>query len=109
MVSAGPDELLPLRGVRVVEIAGLGPLPLCAMLLADLGASVIRIDQPRPTEKGVGVDTSRSMLHRGRSSTAIDLKSESRPRSFACDGGGRRHSLGRDEARCHGTPRLRSD
>src|ERR1700753_4049287 len=76
-MSVGPDEALPLRGVRVVESAGLGPLPLCAMLLADLGASVIRIDQPRSSEKGVGVDTSRSMLHRGRSVTAIDLKSES--------------------------------
>jgi alpha-methylacyl-CoA racemase len=76
-VSDARDESLPLRGVRVVEIAGLGPLPLCAMLLADLGASVIRIDQPRSSEKGVGVDTSRSMLHRARSSTVIDLKSES--------------------------------
>ena len=36
----------PLHDLRVVELAGLGPAPFCAMLLADLGADVIRIDRP---------------------------------------------------------------
>ena len=37
----------PLAGVRVVEVAGIGPGPFCAMLLADLGAEVVRVDRDR--------------------------------------------------------------
>ena len=36
----------PLHGIRVIEVAGIGPGPFCAMVLADLGADVIRIDRP---------------------------------------------------------------
>ena len=36
----------PLAGIKVVELTGIGPGPMCAMLLADLGASVLRIDRP---------------------------------------------------------------
>ena len=45
----------PLTGLRVVELASIGPGPLCAMLLADLGAEVIRIDRTEPS--GLGVPT----------------------------------------------------
>ena len=39
----------PLAGVRVIELAGIGPGPLCGMLLADLGAEVIQVDRPGPS------------------------------------------------------------
>src|SRR5690625_2883697 len=63
----------PLNGIRVVEFAGIGPGPLAAMLLADLGASVIRLDRPKGAEESVaGVG---SMLSQGRPMLGVDLKS----------------------------------
>jgi len=59
-----------LKGIRVVEMAGIGPGPFCAMMLADMGAEVIRLD--RLTEKGKGDRA--NVLNRGRQSLAIDLK-----------------------------------
>lgn len=60
----------PLKGIRIVEFAGIGPGPFCAMLLSDLGAEVVRID--RKETKGSG---SRSNIYlRGRRSVALDLK-----------------------------------
>lgn len=64
MTAAGP-----LAGLRVVEMAGIGPGPFCAMLLSDLGADVLRIDRaggPPPPFKDV--------VARGRRSLALDLK-----------------------------------
>ena len=61
----------PLQGVRVVEFAGLGPGPFCGMLLADLGADVVRIDRRTPTGGGLG---GTSLLDRGKRSIALDLK-----------------------------------
>jgi alpha-methylacyl-CoA racemase len=60
----------PLEGVRVVEIAGIGPGPFCGMLLADLGADVVRVDRP---EAGDGQRWPR-LLGRGRRSVVVDLK-----------------------------------
>ena len=65
----------PLTGMKVVEIAGIGPAPFCAMLLSDLGAEVIRIDRAGPVEKGVAIDASLDLFNRGRRSVAVDLKS----------------------------------
>jgi len=62
----------PLRELRVVELAGLGPTPFAAMALADLGADVIRIDRPQPTDVGVAD----AALARGRPSVVLDLKHE---------------------------------
>jgi alpha-methylacyl-CoA racemase len=60
----------PLSGLRVVELAGIGPAPFCAMLLADLGADVLRIDRP-----GAATAQARSqLLNRGRQSAIVDLK-----------------------------------
>jgi alpha-methylacyl-CoA racemase len=61
----------PLRGIRVVELAGIGPGPHACMILADLGADVIRIDRPggQPLTGG-----SHDLLTRGRPSAALDLK-----------------------------------
>ena len=62
----------PLHGVRVVEIAGIGPTPFAAMTLADLGADVIRVDRPTP---GLAVlDPTADLLGRGRPSVVLDLK-----------------------------------
>ncbi len=62
----------PLAGVRVVEIAGIGPGPHAATLLADLGADVIRVE--RPGGAGSPGDRSTDLLTRGRPSVALDLK-----------------------------------
>ncbi|MGH3942779.1 MAG: CaiB/BaiF CoA transferase family protein, partial [Pseudonocardiaceae bacterium] len=61
----------PLVGLRVLELAGLGPAPHAAMLLADLGADVVRVERPRGGLK-VGAAASDQML-RGRRSVAADL------------------------------------
>ncbi|MFJ8749003.1 CaiB/BaiF CoA transferase family protein [Streptomyces sp. NPDC102441] len=62
----------PLRGTRLVEFAGLGPGPFAGLLLADLGAEIIRIDRiPLPGASG---DTALNPVQRGRSSVAVDLK-----------------------------------
>ncbi|HKY59346.1 MAG TPA: CaiB/BaiF CoA-transferase family protein [Aeromicrobium sp.] len=62
----------PLRGVKVVELAGIGPGPHAATILADLGADVIRIDRPGGAGTGMPVDT--DFLTRGRPSIALNLK-----------------------------------
>jgi len=71
----------PLEGIRVVELAGIGPAPFCAMLLADMGAEIVRVDRAA----NVGHDDSRvggpageehrfNLLARGRRNIAVDLK-----------------------------------
>jgi alpha-methylacyl-CoA racemase len=61
----------PLADVRVVEIAGVGPGPFCGMLLADMGAEVIRVDRAAVVGRPTEVDAA---LHRDRRSIGIDLK-----------------------------------
>ncbi len=74
MTSSTPKtESGPLAGMTVVELAGLGPAPFCGMVLADLGATVIRVDRvvvPYRVGSGGGDD----VLNRGKSSVAVDLK-----------------------------------
>jgi len=73
----------PLHGVRVLEIAGIGPAPFGCMLLADMGAEVVRVERAgdgRSTIDGAGraeSDPKRYVPHRGRRSIALDLKSPS--------------------------------
>lgn len=64
----------PLSGIRIIEIAGIGPGPFCGMMLADHGAEVIRVD--RPGGQALVGDAARDLLNRSRLSMAIDLKSE---------------------------------
>ena len=64
----------PLAGIKVVELAGIGPGPMCAMLLADLGATVLRIDRPEPSDLGIARPLRYDLLLRGRRSLALDLK-----------------------------------
>jgi alpha-methylacyl-CoA racemase len=63
-----------LSGYRVIELAGIGPAPMCAMLLSDMGADVVRIDRVADAGLGVQVQTKYSLLNRGRRSVALDLK-----------------------------------
>ncbi|WP_028474447.1 CaiB/BaiF CoA transferase family protein [Nocardioides alkalitolerans] len=64
----------PLRGLKVVEIAGIGPGPHACMLLADLGADVIRLDRPGGQGLSLVGDPRHDLLTRGRPSVAVDLK-----------------------------------
>ncbi|MFG2512437.1 CaiB/BaiF CoA transferase family protein [Streptomyces sp. NPDC048584] len=67
----------PLDGVRVVELAGIGPGPFAAMLLADLGADVVRVDRPGPSP--LRGDPVHDMTNRNKRSVMIDLKSPEGP------------------------------
>lgn len=67
----------PVRGVRVVELAGIGPGPFAAMLLADLGADVVRVD--RPGGPGLGIDPAYDLTNRNKRSVLVDLKAEGGP------------------------------
>ena len=62
----------PLAGARIVEMAGLGPGPFAGMLLADLGADVVRVDRVGPA--ATRGDARAYVMHRGRRSVAVDLK-----------------------------------
>ncbi len=64
----------PLEGVRVIEIAGIGPGPFCAMMLADMGADVIRIDRCDGGGSPVEIEAKFNVMNRGRRSLALDLK-----------------------------------
>lgn len=64
----------PLAGIKIIELAGIGPGPMCAMLLADLGATVLRIDRKEPSELGIKRPLEFNLLLRNRKSIALDLK-----------------------------------
>lgn len=66
----------PLAGLRVLEIAAIGPGPLACMLLADLGADVVRVDRLEPSGLGLAMQPKHDVNARGRRSVALDLKSE---------------------------------
>jgi alpha-methylacyl-CoA racemase len=64
----------PLAGLRVIEVAGIGPAPFCAMLLADLGADVVRIERASGQTDGLQVERRFDVMNRGRRGVALDLK-----------------------------------
>lgn len=64
----------PLSGMKVVEFAGIGPGPMCGMLLADLGAEVLRVDRLAPSGLGIERAPKFDLLNRGKRSIAVDLK-----------------------------------
>ncbi len=66
----------PLSGIRVVEMSALGPAPYGVMLLADLGADVIRVDRAAGGQVKVGFEATMAGLSRGRRSIAVDLKAD---------------------------------
>jgi alpha-methylacyl-CoA racemase len=63
-----------LSGYKIVEFAGIGPAPMCAMLLADMGAEVLRLDRAEAANLGIPTNAKYNLLGRGRRSVAIDLK-----------------------------------
>lgn len=65
----------PLSTLRIVEFAGLGPAPFCGMLLADLGATVVRVDRVDMVVDGESSSTGHDLLNRGKKSIALDMKS----------------------------------
>ena len=62
----------PLKGLKIIEMAGIGPGPFCGMVLADLGAEVIRVDRA----SAIGTGSKQEASNRGKKSIAVDLKSE---------------------------------
>ena len=74
----------PLAGIRIVEFVGIGPGPMAAMLFADLGATVIRIDRTTPSRLGVAMPERFNLLARSRPCITLDLK-HSEGLALACD------------------------
>lgn len=64
----------PLKGLKVIELAGIGPGPMAAMLLADMGATVLRVDRREPAGLGVPRPQKYDLLLRNRRSLPLDLK-----------------------------------
>jgi len=62
----------PLKGLKIIEMAGIGPGPFCGMILADLGAEVIRVDRA----SAAGTGSRQEPANRGKRSIAVDLKSQ---------------------------------
>lgn len=66
----------PLEGVKIIEMAGIGPAPFAAMLLADMGADVVRIERPTASDLGVTIPPRFDVYNRNKRSIVVDLKSE---------------------------------
>ena len=64
----------PLSGVKIVEFAGIGPAPLAATMVADMGATVVRIDRKTPGDPAVTMAEKYEFTKRSRSAIAVDLK-----------------------------------
>jgi alpha-methylacyl-CoA racemase len=64
----------PLRGFKIVEMAGIGPGQLCGMLLADMGAQLIRIDRLSDSGLGITMPTKYNLMNRSRPAIAVDLR-----------------------------------
>jgi alpha-methylacyl-CoA racemase len=72
--TTSPARRGPLAGVRIVELAGIGPGPFAAMLLADLGAEILLIEPPRAREAQMPLPPESDPLFRGRVRLTLDLK-----------------------------------
>ena len=64
----------PLTGVKIIEFAGIGPAPLAATMLADMGATVVRIDRKTPGDPAIAMAEKFEFTKRSRSAIAVDLK-----------------------------------
>src|SRR5690606_24199813 len=64
----------PLAGIKIIELAGIGPGPFCAMMLADMGAEVIRVDRAQNVMGGDPDAPPADVMNRGRRSIGVDLK-----------------------------------
>jgi alpha-methylacyl-CoA racemase len=70
----GVNLMGPLQGVKIIELAGIGPVPLCGMMLSDMGAEVIRVDRAVGAIGGIQVERPYDVLGRGRKSIRVNLK-----------------------------------
>ncbi|MFV0492734.1 MAG: CaiB/BaiF CoA transferase family protein [Pseudorhodobacter sp.] len=66
----------PLSGIRLIEMAGIGPAPMCGMVLSDLGADILRIDRPTPSDVGIKRPMETNFILRGRQTIRINLKTD---------------------------------
>ena len=66
----------PLRGVKVIELVGIGPGPFCGMMLSDMGAEVLRIDRSSRVMGEIPEGPRSDVLGRGRRSVALDQRTE---------------------------------
>ena len=67
----------PLSGIKVIELAGIGPGPFCGMMLSDMGAELLRVDRAQSVRPGSSSDGPRAdVLGRGRRSVGVDLKQQ---------------------------------
>jgi alpha-methylacyl-CoA racemase len=66
----------PLQGLRIIEIAGIGPTQFCGMLLGDLGADVLRLEREGADDSGIAIPAEFNLMNRSRSVMTVDLKSE---------------------------------
>jgi alpha-methylacyl-CoA racemase len=64
----------PLVGYKIIELAGIGPGPMCAMMLSDMGAEVVRVERLEPSGLGLPRTPKFDLLNRGRRSIAVDLR-----------------------------------
>jgi alpha-methylacyl-CoA racemase len=71
----------PLHGIRIIEIAGIGPTQFCGMLLADMGAQILRVRRPGAADPGIDLPDRFNLMNRGRPTVGVDLKSD-RGREF---------------------------
>jgi alpha-methylacyl-CoA racemase len=71
-VNPQPTARGPLHGLKIIELAGIGPGPYAAMLLADMGAEVVRVERPGPAASSVPAD--KDVLRRNRRSIIVDLR-----------------------------------
>jgi alpha-methylacyl-CoA racemase len=74
MEAEGKEMSGPLSGLKVIEMPAIGPVPFCGMLLADLGADVLRIDREGDVDLGLPIEPKYELLGRGKRSLALDLK-----------------------------------
>lgn len=66
----------PLQGIKIIEIAGIGPTQFCGMLLGDMGADVLRIERTDIGDSGIAIPPRFNLMNRSRSTITADLKSE---------------------------------
>jgi len=66
----------PLNGFKIIEIAGIGPTQFCGMLLADMGARIIRIDRPHDADLGIAMPAKFNLTNRSRPTIEVDLKTK---------------------------------
>ncbi|MDQ0382483.1 CaiB/BaiF CoA transferase family protein [Amycolatopsis thermophila] len=74
VLTKGPNSGGPLTGLRIVELGGVGPTRFGCMLLADLGADIVRIERPPGYDGGAPIDPRYDLMNRSRRSATMDLK-----------------------------------